>query len=110
MIHQEKCTKKCHSKYYFLVFLVLDKHSGSCSWTISFNTSVITMEDIKSLSSQICLSLGCGEVYKLRAFDAKFNSTCLTGCLYHNSVLKNCSLSVRSHCKILSEVICGKTM
>ncbi|KAK7124630.1 hypothetical protein R3I94_018871 [Phoxinus phoxinus] len=87
-----------------------DQRSGSCSWTLSTsrnNTSVIAVEDIHSLSSQICLSLGCGDVYKLKAFDAEFNSTCLTGCLYHNSELNNCTQTVRSNCKILSEVICG---
>ncbi|XP_067282321.1 T-cell differentiation antigen CD6-like [Pseudorasbora parva] len=87
-----------------------DQHSGSCSWTLSTSrnhTSVIAMEDINSLSSQICLALGCGNVYKLKTFDAKFNSTCLTGCLYHNSELNNCTQTMRSHCKMLSEVICG---
>ncbi|KAK9957096.1 hypothetical protein ABG768_011366 [Culter alburnus] len=87
-----------------------DQRSGSCSWTLSTsrnNTSVIAVEDIKSLSSQICLSLGCGDVYKLKAFDAELNSTCLTGCLYHDSELNNCTQTVRSHCKVLSEVICG---
>ncbi|XP_039510163.1 T-cell differentiation antigen CD6-like isoform X2 [Pimephales promelas] len=87
-----------------------DRHSGSCSWTLSTsrnNTSVIAVEDINSLSSQICLSLGCDDVYKLKAFDAEFNSTCLTGCLYHDSELNNCTQTVRSHCKMLSEVICG---
>ncbi|KAL0165948.1 hypothetical protein M9458_037792, partial [Cirrhinus mrigala] len=66
------------------------------------------VEDINSLSSQICLSLGCGDVYKLRTYDAEFNSTCLTGCLYRDSELSNCSQTVGSHCKMLSEVICGK--
>ncbi|KAK2887320.1 hypothetical protein QQF64_013611 [Cirrhinus molitorella] len=80
--------------------------SGSCSWTLS-TSSVIAVEDIYSLSSQICLSLGCADVYKLRAYDAEFNRTCLTGCLYRDSELNNCSQTVRSHCKILSEVICG---
>ncbi|RXN12275.1 T-cell differentiation antigen CD6-like isoform X1 [Labeo rohita] len=83
-----------------------DQRFGPCSWTLS-TSSVIAEEDIYSLSSQICLSLGCGDVYKLRARDAEFNSTCLTGCLYHNSELSNCSQTVGNHCKMLSEVICG---
>ncbi|XP_016357863.1 antigen WC1.1-like [Sinocyclocheilus anshuiensis] len=83
-----------------------DQGSGSCSWTLS-TSSVIAVEDINRLSSQICLSLGCGDVYKLREYDAEFNSTCLTGCLYRDSELSNCSQTVRSHCRMLSEVICG---
>ncbi|XP_043073398.1 T-cell differentiation antigen CD6-like isoform X2 [Puntigrus tetrazona] len=81
------------------------QQSGSCYWTS--NSSFIDVEDINRLSSHICLSLGCGDVYKLRAYDEEFNSTCFTGCLYIDSELRNCSNTVRSHCKKLSEVICG---
>lgn len=86
------------------------QRSGSCSWTLSTsrnNTPVIAVKDINSLSSQICLSLGYDDVYKLKTFDAELNSTCLTGCLYHKSELNNCTQTVTSHCKMLSEVICG---
>ncbi|KAF4100070.1 hypothetical protein G5714_018266 [Onychostoma macrolepis] len=83
-----------------------DQRSGSCSWTLS-TSSVLAVEDINRLSAQICLSLGCGDVYKLRTYDVEFNSTCLTGCLYHDSELRNCSQTVRSRCTMLSEVICG---
>ncbi|XP_073678463.1 T-cell differentiation antigen CD6-like [Garra rufa] len=82
------------------------QRSGSCSWTLN-TSSLIALEDIDSLSSQTCLSLGCGDVYKLRAYDAGFNRSCLTGCLYRDSELRNCSQTVNSHCKILSEVVCG---
>uniref|UniRef100_A0A8C1JGE8 SRCR domain-containing protein n=1 Tax=Cyprinus carpio TaxID=7962 RepID=A0A8C1JGE8_CYPCA len=97
---------------HFLVFSVVsqaDQGSGSCSGTLS-NSPVIAMEDINHLSSQICLSLGCGDVYKLGAYDAESNSTCLTGCRYHDSELSSCSQTVRSNCKRLSEVICGSPL
>ncbi|XP_052440423.1 scavenger receptor cysteine-rich type 1 protein M160 [Carassius gibelio] len=80
--------------------------SGLCSWTLS-TSSDIAVEDINRLSSQICLSLGCGDVYKLRTREAGINRTCLTGCIYHDSEISNCSQTVGSHCKKLSEVICG---
>lgn len=87
----------------------LNESSGWCSWTLSSSedkTTPIVPEEIVSLSSEICLSLGCGDVYKIRTGDGGFNSTCLTACLYNNSEL-NCSGTVRNSCKTLSEVVCG---
>ncbi|XP_057210413.1 antigen WC1.1-like [Triplophysa rosa] len=87
----------------------LNEHSGWCSWTLSSSEDKATMivpEEIMRLSSEICLSLGCGDVYKIRTGDEGFNNTCLTGCLYHSTEL-NCSGVVRNGCKTLSEVVCG---
>ncbi|KAI7798613.1 putative antigen WC1.1-like, partial [Triplophysa rosa] len=86
----------------------LNEHSGWCSWTLSSSEDKATMivpEEIMRLSSEICLSLGCGDVYKIRTGDEGFNNTCLTGCLYHSTEL-NCSGVVRNGCKTLSEVVC----
>ncbi|XP_051519138.1 deleted in malignant brain tumors 1 protein-like isoform X2 [Myxocyprinus asiaticus] len=87
-----------------------DERSGSCSWTLSSSdnkTSLIVMEDVHSLFSQICVSLGCGDEYKTKDSNVVLNSSCLTGCLYLNSQLINCTETVRNDCKTLSEVICG---
>lgn len=88
----------------------LNERTGWCSWTLSSSedkTTLIVPEEIMRLSSDICLSLGCGDVYKIRTGDEVFNSTCLTGCLYHKTKL-NCSETVNNGCKTVSEVVCGK--
>nr|XP_055075740.1 T-cell differentiation antigen CD6-like isoform X1 [Misgurnus anguillicaudatus] len=87
----------------------LNEHSGWCSWTLSSSenrTTLIVRDDISRLSSDICLSLGCGDVFNITAADDVYNSTCLTGCLYNNSKL-SCSESVGNVCKTLIEVVCG---
>lgn len=96
--------------FLILVLSELNERSGWCSWTLSSSedkTTMIVPEEIMRLSSEICLSLGCGDVYKIRTRDEGFNNTCLTGCLYHNTEL-NCSQAVRNGCRTLSEVVCGK--
>ncbi|XP_026880428.2 T-cell differentiation antigen CD6-like isoform X2 [Electrophorus electricus] len=84
--------------------------SDPCVWNLSSPKLAIalTEEYKRRLSSEICRSTHCGEVFWQDDLTRVLNnSVCLTDCVYHNFHLWNCSTVSRSDCSLLSKIICG---
>ncbi|XP_072530726.1 T-cell differentiation antigen CD6-like [Salminus brasiliensis] len=91
--------------------LYITQTSRPCSWTVTSPDENQRLPAFKQplhpLATQVCQTLGCGEVYELKESAADPNSSCLTGCIHHNSTLINCSRTAAGGCMVMSEVICG---
>ncbi|XP_017537701.1 T-cell differentiation antigen CD6-like isoform X1 [Pygocentrus nattereri] len=85
--------------------------SGYCVWNLRSLQNepavILTEEAARRLSSEVCQSHGCGDALPQSRTRVPPNSTCLTGCVYHNLHLRNCSTVVSSDCTQLSTVECG---
>ncbi|XP_030644364.1 scavenger receptor cysteine-rich type 1 protein M130-like [Chanos chanos] len=91
---------------------VIKELSEPCSWTLMSShgeneTVTLSVESTDSLISQVCQALGCGHMLSRKENRAPPNSTCLTGCFYHNPEITNCTEVVESTCTVLSHVLCG---
>lgn len=74
--------------------------SGSKEWAV--------------VAEAICANLSCGGLYDLKSRQngtVHLNSTtCLSGCVYSDQQLGNCTEVPQTDCSNLTEIICGKAV
>ncbi|KAI5091823.1 deleted in malignant brain tumors 1 protein-like [Silurus meridionalis] len=91
--------------------LSIHQASTPCSWALNSTEKdqslpIFTKQFLSSSADGICQALGCGHVHQLNASTVHENASCLSGCIYSNNQLINCTEVHSTDCSILSEVVC----